>query len=61
VIVAPPPPARSIVELAKQKSAELLVIGKHRKSFWRRLLFGSTCETIVRRAPCSVLVVPLAR
>jgi nucleotide-binding universal stress UspA family protein len=57
-VVTLPPTARSILEHARRARAEMLVIGNHHRTWLRRLFFGSTCESVVRASPCSVLVVP---
>jgi nucleotide-binding universal stress UspA family protein len=53
-------PAREIVREAAEWGAELLVMGTHARSGAARLLLGSVAETVLRGAPCSVLVVPPA-
>jgi nucleotide-binding universal stress UspA family protein len=47
-------PAKTLIELAKDCDADLLVIGN--KGMERRVL-GSVPNTVAHRAPCSVLVV----
>ena len=37
--------------------ADLIVIATHGLSGWRKLLFGSVSEKVVRRSPCPVLTV----
>lgn len=37
---------------------DLLVIGTHGRSGFRRLLLGSVTEKVIRRAPCPMLIVP---
>lgn len=53
------PPVRAIAATARELQAELLVMGAHHRSWFTRLLLGSTCESVLRRVSCSVLVVPL--
>lgn len=53
------PPAEAILEEAAKLPADLVVVGTHGRTGLRRLTLGSIAETIVRRAGCSVLVVPL--
>ncbi len=51
--------ASSIVcSVAKEKKADLIVIGEKGKSFRRTVLFGSNAWRIVRDAPCMTLAVP---
>ena len=49
-------PAETIVELAQQESADLIVMSTHGRTGFKRLLMGSVAETVVRRAPCPVMV-----
>lgn len=58
--VLPLPAARSIETVVERLQTELLVMGSHRRSWLHRRLFGSTCEAVLGRVSCSVLVVPLA-
>ena len=50
-------PAEAIVELARRRSADLIVVGTRRKGFFERLVEGSVNQEVLRRAPCDVLVV----
>jgi nucleotide-binding universal stress UspA family protein len=56
-VVEDGPAASSIVRLAEAQSAELVVLGTAGKTGLRRVILGSVAEAVVRRAPCSVLVV----
>lgn len=49
-------PAAEIVRIAADEQAEMIVLGTHGRTGMSRLLMGSVAETIVRRAPCPVLV-----
>jgi nucleotide-binding universal stress UspA family protein len=51
------PAASTVVRLAESLPAELVVLGTSGKTGLRRVLLGSVAEAVVRRAPCSVLVV----
>jgi universal stress protein A len=53
------PAAQTIVDQAASESAELVVVGTHGRTGLTRLTLGSTAETVVRSAPCSVLVARL--
>ncbi len=53
-------PQRVIVEKAESWGADLIVIGSHGRGFWNRALIGSVSSSVVRHAPCSVLVVRTA-
>jgi len=49
---------REIVAEARHLPADLLVIGTHGRSGFRRLLMGSVTERVLRDPPCATLVVP---
>jgi nucleotide-binding universal stress UspA family protein len=51
-------PAREIVREAAEWPADLLVLGTHARTGAARWLLGSVAETVLRTAPCSVLVIP---
>jgi nucleotide-binding universal stress UspA family protein len=48
-------PYRRIVELAERERADLIVMGVHGRNVLDLMLFGSTTNQVVRRAPCPVL------
>src|SRR5882724_5919502 len=50
-------PAEETMRVAKDHSADLVVIGTHGRSGFDRLIFGSTTENLLRRASCPVLIV----
>ena len=50
-------PAEAIVEYARDEEADLVVMGTHGRSGWRRGVLGSVAEAVVRHAPCPVLTV----
>ena len=52
-------PARQIVELARSREADLVVMGTHGFSGVRRAVSGSTLQGVLRRARIPVLAVPL--
>lgn len=49
--------AAEIVRTAQERGADLIVISSHGRAGLGRILFGSTAESVVRHAPCPVLVV----
>ncbi len=53
-------PFVEIVRTAKEKNADLIVIGTHGRTGIDHMLFGSTAEKVVRKAPCPVLTVRIA-
>jgi nucleotide-binding universal stress UspA family protein len=50
-------PAKAIVQVASDVSADLIVVGTHGRTGVGRLMFGSVAEKVVRTAPCPVLTV----
>jgi nucleotide-binding universal stress UspA family protein len=54
-------PADEIVRYAQNTGTDLIVMGTHGRSGLERLLMGSVAEKVMREAPCSVLVVKLAK
>ena len=49
-------PAVEICRIAAEEGAELIVLGTHGRTGILRLLMGSVAESILRHAPCPVLV-----
>jgi nucleotide-binding universal stress UspA family protein len=49
--------ASEIVRVAAERKVDLIVISSHGRTGLGRILFGSTAESVVRHAPCPVLVV----
>lgn len=47
-----------LVKAAHETAADLLVLGRHGYSGFRRLLMGSVAESVVRTSPCPVLTIP---
>ena len=56
-VIARGDPAAEIVRAAEERGAGLIVISSHGRTGLGRILFGSTAESVVRRARCPVLVV----
>jgi len=50
-------PARSIVEVAGEIGADLIVMGTHGRRGVARLFLGSVAEAVLRSAPCTIMVV----
>ncbi|MCE9532872.1 MAG: universal stress protein [Planctomycetes bacterium] len=50
-------PATSILQVAAECEADLIVMGSHGNSGFQRLLMGSIAEQIVRQASCLVVTV----
>ncbi|MDE0206927.1 MAG: universal stress protein [Candidatus Tectomicrobia bacterium] len=50
--------AQTIVETARGKGVDLIVMGTHGRTGLRHMLIGSVAERVVRLAPCPVMVVP---
>jgi nucleotide-binding universal stress UspA family protein len=50
-------PSPTIVRIADEEDLDLIVMGTHGRSGFRRLLLGSVAEAVVRSAPCPVLTI----
>jgi nucleotide-binding universal stress UspA family protein len=50
-------PFIEIIEVAKSENADLIVISSHGRTGMDHVLFGSTADKVVRKAPCPVLTV----
>ena len=51
-------PADEIAAAAEEEKADVVVIATHGWTGWRRFVFGSVAEKVVRLAPCPVLTIP---
>jgi nucleotide-binding universal stress UspA family protein len=49
--------ADAILAFAKEKKADLIVMGTHGRRGYDRLMLGSVTDRVMRRAPCPVLAV----
>ena len=49
---------RNIVDYAREKRIDLIVLGTHGRTGITQAILGSVAETVVRLAPCLVLTVP---
>jgi nucleotide-binding universal stress UspA family protein len=49
---------RNIVDYARDKRIDLIVVGTHGRTGITHAILGSVAETVVRLAPCLVLTVP---
>jgi nucleotide-binding universal stress UspA family protein len=52
-------PFLEILRTAKEKEVDLIIVGTHGRTGLDHVLFGSTAEKVVRKAPCPVLSVRL--
>jgi nucleotide-binding universal stress UspA family protein len=50
-------PADAIIEVARDKGADLIVLGSHGRTGIERLLMGGVAERVIVLASCPVLVV----
>ncbi len=58
-IVREGPPVDAILACAAEIAADLIVLGSHGRDGLGHVLFGSTAERVLHKAPCPTLVVPL--
>jgi len=52
-------PYKAIVNTAKEKNIDLIVMGSHGKNALTKLVMGSVTRQVIGHAPCAVLVVPI--
>jgi len=57
IVRASTSPALTIVEYARETSADQIIMGTHGRGAMAHLLMGSVAERVVRTAPCPVLTV----
>ncbi len=50
-------PAGEILELVRNESVDLVVVGSHGRTGFKKFLLGSVSARIVNEAPCPVLVI----
>ncbi|MGE5893501.1 MAG: universal stress protein, partial [bacterium] len=50
-------PYETIVETAKEKRCDLIVVGSHGRTGLKKLFMGSVAERVIGLSPCAVLVV----
>jgi nucleotide-binding universal stress UspA family protein len=51
-------PHEFIIQEAKEKNIDLIVMGTHGRTGLQKLLIGSVAERVVGHAPCAVMVTP---
>ena len=59
-VVAALSPSDAILDYARDKMVDVVVIGTHGRHGLSRLVMGSVAERVVRNAPCPVLTVRAA-
>ncbi|MBU1115279.1 MAG: universal stress protein [Bacteroidetes bacterium] len=57
IIIKSGKPFMEIIEAASEIDADLIIIATHGHTGVEHLLFGSTAEKVVRKAPCPVLTI----
>ncbi len=50
-------PGHEIVRVAEEQNADLIVLGTHGYTGWKRFTLGSVAEFVVKYAPCAVLTI----
>jgi nucleotide-binding universal stress UspA family protein len=50
-------PATAIIDTAKNRAADVIVMGTHGRKALMRVLMGSVAEQVLREAPCPVIAV----
>jgi nucleotide-binding universal stress UspA family protein len=49
--------ANEIIRISQETKADIIVIATHGQTGWRRFVFGSVAEKVVRLALCPVLTI----
>ena len=52
--------SQEILNFAREKQIDLIVMGRQGRSALQKALFGNVTEKVVRKADCAVLIVPLS-
>ena len=47
----------NVLEIVKAKNIDLIVLRAHQESWLEHLLFGGSNETLVRKLPCSIMMI----
>ncbi len=50
-------PGHEIVRIAEEINTDLIVLGTHGYTGWKRFTIGSVAESVGRHAPCAVFTV----
>ena len=59
LVLAVGAPDEEIARMAREEQADLIVLGTHGLSGYKKMFFGSTTERVLRQAPAPVLAVPV--
>ncbi len=54
-------PAEAIIDFAEDGEFDLIVMGTHGRTGFKRFLMGSVAERVIRHAPCPVITVKLRK
>jgi len=54
-------PSRAIIDTARRMKADVIIMGTHGRSGWKRAILGSVTEAVLRAGICPVIAVPLTR
>jgi nucleotide-binding universal stress UspA family protein len=55
-VVVPGVPFQEILDTAKKRQVDLIIMGTHGRTGLKHVLLGSVAEKVVRLAPCPVLI-----
>ena len=56
IVVVPGVPFQEILDTAKKRQVDLIIMGTHGRTGLSHVLLGSVAEKVVRLAPCPVLI-----
>ena len=50
-------PGHEIIRVAEEENTDLIILGTHGYTGWKRFTLGSVAELVVKHAPCAVLTI----
>ena len=51
-------PTRTLLDVAAHTHTDVIALGSHGYGLWQRILLGTVSSTVLRLAPCAVLIYP---
>ena len=52
-------PADNIIDEVKKLNCDLLVLGTHGRTGFKRAVLGSVAEKVIRHVDCKILIIPV--
>jgi nucleotide-binding universal stress UspA family protein len=51
---------QAILDFAREKHVDLIIMGRHGRSSLEKVLFGNVTEKVARKSECAVLIIPMS-